>query len=107
MTPRTLPKEPWRQSMICGWQVAFGDWTHGPAWCAGRKANGEHFCQSHHWQALGEYGADYTVAPGNALGAPELAVRLLWEGEEPGTPVEASAEEMARYAAILDLARGE
>jgi hypothetical protein len=100
VTPRTLPREPWRGSMICGWQVAFGDWAHPMAFCALRKADGAYACQAH-WDEMIEDGESLDFAPGNAVGEPHWAMRLLWEPTEGEEPIEASAEEMALYAPLF------
>lgn len=98
---RTLPREPWRGSMICGWQVSFGDWGHPIAFCAERKADGLPMCRLHHAEALADSECGHVhMAPGNAMGEPRWSVRLLWEPEEGDQPVEPSYEEMVRYAAI-------
>jgi hypothetical protein len=86
--------------MICGWQVAFGDWAHPMAFCAERKADGLPMCEEHFDDHMDEYG-HVAMAPGNALGAPQWALRLLWEGDDPDMPEEASAEEMALYAPLF------
>lgn len=101
MTPRTLPREPWRGSMICGWQ-------NGSCreYCAERKADRLPMCEEHFMAIMDEYGHVH-MTPGNALGERHIRVRLLWEGESPDVPVEASAEEITRYRAILDPVRGE
>jgi hypothetical protein len=85
--------------MICGWQIACGDWVHPMAFCAKRKAHGLPACQDHWEEAVADGATDF--APGNARGERHLAVRLLWEGEDASIPVEASADEMALYASIL------
>lgn len=103
---RTLPREPWRGSMICGFQVCYGSWSRSMTFCAERKANGLPMCEEHFNAVLDEYGV-VEMAPGNALGAPQWAVRLLWEPAEGETPIEASAEELARYAGILAPQGGE
>jgi hypothetical protein len=103
---KALPREPWRGSMICGYQVAFGDWTHAPAWCAERKADGSPVCEGHHEQLLAEDG-EVRMACDVALGAPQWALRLLWEPEEGSDPAEPSYEEMALYAPVLGLVGGE
>lgn len=94
MTPKTLPREPWRGSMICGWQNGFR-----LEYCGERKAQGLPMCREHYDSVMDEYG-DVLMAPGNALGHSKWAVRLLWEGEDPDVPVEASYEEMTAYAAV-------
>jgi hypothetical protein len=91
--------------MICGWQISSGGWGRPMEFCAERKADGLPTCQDH-WDDLVVDGDTTAFAPGNAVGDPHWAVRLLWEGEEPGLPIEASAEEMALYAPILGLVRG-
>lgn len=96
----TLPREPWRGSMICGHQTACGM----PAYCSARKGDDLPMCAEHYYETLDTYG-QVRMAPGNALGAPELATRLLWEGEDASIPVEASYEEMSLYAGVLDLPR--
>jgi hypothetical protein len=93
--------------MICGWQTEYGVVPGRLAFCAERKGDGLPLCERHHEDAVAEYGTGYTVPENVALGAVQWALRLLWEGEEPDQPVEATAEEIARYAAILDPARGE
>lgn len=102
MTPRTLPREPFRGSMICGWQISSGGWSRPMAFCAERKGEDMPLCETHYWEVFAEYG-EVHMAPGNALGAPELAVRLLWEPMDGDVPEEASYEDMARYAGVLDL----
>lgn len=101
MTPRTLPREPWRGSMICGWQNGFR-----LEYCAERKADGLPMCQAHYDDCMDEYG-EVRMAPGNAVGESHWAIRLLWEPMEGEEPIEASAEEVAAYAAILTPERGE
>jgi len=90
---KTLPREPWRGSMICGWQIRYG------TYCAARKADGLPMCEEHYQDVLDEYG-EVRMAPGNAVGAPQWAVRLLWEPMEGDEPVEPSYDEMVRYAAV-------
>lgn len=101
MTPKTLPREPWRGSMICGWQNGFR-----LEYCGERKALDLPMCRGHYQDCLDEYG-DVLMAPGNALGDSKWAVRLLWEPWEGEEPIEATPEEIALYAAILDPVRGE
>lgn len=72
------------------------------AWCAERKADGIAMCQEHYDETLANYGYVH-MAPGNALGAAELTVRLLWEPEDGGDPTEASADEVLFFASMLDL----
>lgn len=96
---RTLPREPWRGSMICGWQISYG--MPGSTFCAERKANGLTLCQEH-WDELIEDGESTAFAPGNAVGESHWQIRLLWEPYEGDDPIEASADEMARYAGILN-----
>lgn len=97
MTARILPREPWRGSMICGHQIGYG--LPHSIFCGERKGDRLPMCEEHFQEVLDEYG-HVRMAPGNALGAPQWAVRLLWEGDDPDVPVEASAEEMARYAGV-------
>lgn len=104
MTIRTLPREPWRGSMLCGWQISYD--SYSSAYCGERKAQGLAMCREHHRDWLDAYG-DAPMAPGNALGDFKWAVRLLWEPWEGEDPVEATPEEIARYSAILDPVRGE
>jgi hypothetical protein len=101
---KTLPREPWRGSMICGWQTSYG--MPRDTFCAQRKADDLPMCEQHFMDVMDEYGM-LRMAPGVALGASRLRVRLLWEPEDGAVPVEASAGEIARYAGILDPARGE
>lgn len=86
--------------MICGWQISSGGWGRPMEFCAERKADGLPMCQEHYDDCMDEYG-DVHMAPGNAVGESHWATRLLWEGEEPDVPIEASADEMALYAPIL------
>lgn len=95
MTAGTLPREPWRGSMICGYQTAYG--MPYSAFCAARKGNGLPMCEECFAQAIAEYGA-IEVPENVALGHTKWALRLLWEGEDPSVPVEPSFEEMALYA---------
>lgn len=95
---RTLPREPWRGSMICGNQLAYG--LPGSRFCAERKADGLPMCEACFDDTMEEYG-HVVMAPGNAVGGSQWAVRLLWEGEDPDVPVEASADELALYAPLL------
>lgn len=98
MTARTLPREPWRGSMICGYQTAYGmPWDR---YCAERKGEGLPMCEEHFAQTVEEYGV-FQTPPGVALGASRWAMRLLWEGVNPAVPVEATAEELELYAPIL------
>jgi hypothetical protein len=60
--------------MICGWQIGFQ-----LKYCAERKADGLPMCEEHFDEVMAEYGSVH-MAPGNALGAPQWAMRLLWEG---------------------------
>lgn len=104
MEHRTLPREPWRGSMICGMQISYG--MPGSTFCAERKADGAYACQAH-WNEMIEDGESLVFAPGNAIGESHWAIRLLWEPMEGEEPIEASAEEVAAYAAILTPGRGE
>lgn len=101
---KTLPREPWRGSMICGWQISYG--MPGSTFCAERKGDGAYVCATH-WNEMIESGEDMTFTPGNAPGDSRIRVRLLWEPYEGNDPVEATPEEIARYAGILDPVRGE
>lgn len=101
---KTLPREPWRGSMICGWQISYG--MPGSTFCAERKADGLYLCEEHQDEQI-EAGESMRFAPGNALGDSSLAVRLLWEPMDGDDPVEATPEEIALHAAILDPVRGE
>jgi hypothetical protein len=86
--------------MICGYQISSGGWGRPMAFCAERKADNLPMCEAHFDDVMAEYGQVH-MAPGNALGAPQWAMRLLWEGVNPAVPVEATAEELERYAPIL------
>lgn len=97
---KTLPREPWRGSQICGVQVCYGGWGRPMAWCAERKADGLPMCEPHFDEVMADYGR-VVMAPGNALGGPQWAVRLLWEPMEGDVPEEASAAEVALYAPAL------
>lgn len=100
MSPNILPREPWRGSQICGYQVETTTWTSRAAYCGDRKADGRYYCDEHHFQVEMEYG-QVVMAPGNAIGDTDKPVRLLWEPWEGSTPVEPSSDEMSRYAAVL------
>lgn len=106
MTPKTLPREPWRGSMICGEQTEYGVIPGRMVFCGNRKGHGLYLCDEH-WDDLVADGACMRFAPGNALGDSSIAVRLLWEPMDGDMPVEATPEEIARHAAILDPVRGE
>lgn len=101
---KTLPREPWRGSMICGEQIAYG--MPYSRFCGERKAEGLPLC-GEHWDELIDSGESTRFAPGVAVGAPQWRVRLLWEPMEGEEPVEATPEEIALYSAILDPVRGE
>lgn len=95
---RTLPREPWRGSQICGWQIAYGGWGSSPmAFCGERKADGYYLCQEHQGQ-LEESGEFLEFDANVALGMAWRAPRLLWEPLEGDVPEEPSWDEMARYA---------
>lgn len=94
---KILPREPWRGSQICGYQISCGGWSSTAAFCGERKEDGLPYCQEHFWDVMDEYG-EVRMAPGNALGDPKWSVRLLWEPYEGDSPEEASYEEMAAYA---------
>jgi hypothetical protein len=98
MEHRTLPREPWRGSMICGTQIAFVG--RAAEYCAERKADGAYACEAC-WNEMIAYDDSLVFAPGNAIGESHWAIRLLWEPSEGEEPIEASAEEVAAYAAIL------
>lgn len=100
----TLPREPWRGSMICGNQLAYG--LPGSRFCGRRKADGLACCEACYDDIYAEYG-EVRFAPGNALGERHWALRLLWEPSEGTDPIEASAEEIALYRAILAPVKGE
>jgi hypothetical protein len=78
---RTLPREPWRGSMICGWQTSSGGWSRPMEFCGNRKGDGLYVCPEH-WQELIEYG-DVHFADGNAYGESHIRVRLR-RGHGPG-----------------------
>jgi hypothetical protein len=90
--------------MICGEQISCGGWGRPMAFCAARKAQDLPMCEEHFDAMMAEYG-HVAMASGNAVGDSATAVRLLWEPEAGDIPLEASAEEMALYAPILDLSR--
>lgn len=98
MTARTLPREPWRGSMICGWQIAYG--LPRDVFCGEPKAPGRPFCAEHAQMAEEDFGPGYSIPGDVALGAPHWATRLLWEGDDPDVPVEPTGEETAAYAAL-------
>lgn len=98
---KTLPREPWRGSQICGWQTEYGN-GRGERYCAARKADGLYMCQEHHDAELEALGRVF-MAPGNALGDLSVPVRLLWEPYDGILPVVPTDEEQARYAGILGL----
>lgn len=85
--------------MICGWQISSGGWTAPMAFCGERKGDGYPLCLEHYDDCMDEYG-EVRMAPGNALGSPQWAVRLLWEPEDGDTPVEPTYEETIRYAVV-------
>lgn len=92
---RTVPREPWRGSQICGWQIAYGlPWS---IFCAERKGEGMYLCPEH-WQEWVEEGGYPRFAQGNALGDPSAPVRLLWEPYGGSEPLEPTEDELARYA---------
>jgi hypothetical protein len=86
--------------MICGEQISYGM----PVFCGERKADGLYLCRGH-WDELIADGDSIAFAEGNAWGEPHIRVRLLWEPWEGDDPVEATPEEIALYASILDPAR--
>jgi len=96
---RTLPREPWRGSQICGWQIAYG--MPRSEFCAERKAEGLVWCAEHHQDAMEDYGTRYHVPDDVARGDHKRPVRLLWEPYEDDQPIEPSYEEMTRYAGAL------
>lgn len=99
MTDKTLPREPWRGSQICGRQITCAR-TYDE-FCAARKADGLPMCEEH-WEYESEDGP-VLMAPGNALGDLSVPVRLLWEPMDDLLPVVPTDEELARYAGILGL----
>jgi hypothetical protein len=100
MTDKTLPREPWRGSMICGYQTEVTTWSSRAAYCGERKADGLPYCDEHYDDVRMEFG-EVVMAEGNALGHSKWAMRLLWEPYEGEDPAEPSYDEMVRYAAIL------
>lgn len=101
-TIKTLPREPWRGSQICGWQVYDGTTSSTPAYCAERKAWSHPLCGWHYDDCMEEYG-EVRFAPGNARGDLSVPVRLLWEPYDGILPAVPTDEELARYAGILGL----
>ncbi|MEV7814237.1 hypothetical protein AB0P05_26455 [Streptomyces flaveolus] len=95
---KTLPREPWRGSQICGHQIAYGmPWSE---FCPKRKAPGEVECAEHAEDARMQYGT-VRIAPGNATGDPSAPLALLWEPYDGAEPVQPTEDELSRYAAIL------
>lgn len=99
MTPRTLPREPWRGGQICGHQIHVGGPGQRADFCGELKGIGLPTCEEH-WDELIDSGESMVFAPGNALGGEQWHPRLLWEPYDDDVPVEPSYEEMARYATI-------
>lgn len=97
MENRTLPREPWRGGQICGWQISCGGWDSPMSFCGELKGIDLPTCEIH-WEELVQDGEFPYFAPGNALGAEQWHVRLLWEPQDDDVPVEPSYEEMRRYA---------
>lgn len=97
---RTLPREPWLGSQICGYEVVIGD---GPMlFCGERKAEGLPFCMTHAEDYEAEYAPfNVKVADCVALGNHRWAVRLLWQPCCGDGPEEPTAAETVAYAASL------
>jgi hypothetical protein len=124
---KTLPKEPWRGSQICGWRIAYGlPWS---IYCGEFKKLGSPLCEVHDKKMREENGGTLPrFAPGNAVGlrltscsqawlvrdqyddlvAGSTDLRglqktygftLSWENEDPDKPQPATPEEIAAWEA--------
>jgi hypothetical protein len=98
-TPKTLPREPWRGSQICGHEISVGRMSS--TYCGERKAPGERACMQHAEEMRAEYGT-VRYAPGNEYGYPDEPLVLLWEPYDGTGPVQPTGDELSRYAAILE-----
>ncbi|MHA4819437.1 hypothetical protein ACXZ65_34370 [Streptomyces aculeolatus] len=99
MGKKTLPREPWRGSQVCGYQIQIGSWHNsGNIFCGERKEHGLYACREHH-QAMAEDEPDGRVrmAPGNAIGSRNKPVRLQWEPSDGSRPVEPTKQEVVDY----------
>lgn len=99
MGMRTLPREPWRGSQICGYQIAYGlPWS---IFCGELKKPGSPWCEGHDREERADnYGVLPSVAEDVALGLPETVQGdgvLSWETEDPDTPRYATEEEVAAW----------
>lgn len=108
---RTLPREPWRGSQICGWQLEYGVVPGRMVFCGEFKKQGSPLCKEHDAEMREEYGGLLPkFAPGNALGLaayrrttmPYL-FQLSWEPldtpDDPHgeTPIPATTEEIKAW----------
>lgn len=104
---KTLPREPWRGSQICGYQLSHTTWTSRSSYCGEFKKTGSPVCDVHDEEMREENGGTLPrFAPGNALGlaayriiAMPFMFQLAWEPHEGGTPVPATAEEIRAWEA--------
>jgi hypothetical protein len=97
MAAKTLPREPWRGSQICGDQLSHTTWTSRSSYCGYRKAEGEYFCRVHarRYRLAGDV---VRMAAGNARGDQDKPLALLWEPWDTLEPEQPTAEEIAAYA---------
>lgn len=74
---KTLPREPWRGSQICGWQIAYGlPWSR---FCGEFKKLGSYLCEVHdELERMDGYGSLPKAAPGNAYGLRLVSCSQSW-----------------------------
>lgn len=102
---KTLPREPWRGSQICGYQTAYGlPWS---VFCGEFKKPGSPLCEEHDKDMREEHGGQLPrFDPGNALGLAAFhretmphMFRLSWEPHEGDRPVPATEDEIRAWEA--------
>lgn len=102
---KTLPREPWRGSQICGHQTAYGlPWS---VFCGEFKKFQSPLCDEHDKDLREEHGGELPPFPDNvARGLPEYrretmpyVFTLSWEPREGDRPIPAAEDEIRRWEA--------
>lgn len=103
---KTLPREPWRGSQICGWQTNIGGWSEGSAaYCGEFKRLGSPVCDVHDKELREDnHGVLPKFAKGNALGLAAYRretmpymFQLAWEPHKGDRPVPATDGEIRAW----------
>lgn len=102
---KTLPREPWRGSQICGHQLRHATWTARESYCGEFKKLGSPVCGVHDAEMREANGGLLPkFAKGNAMGLAAYRItempcmfQLGWEPYKGTAPIPATYEEIRAW----------